>query len=703
MAALGNLTSSRLEAVGTWWVGTLPLPTFLDGVVPPVQIAERADFLPLQGVDVVVVELGTDHGSEHPIEQIRERYPRAALVLVCAGLDAERESCLLELGAALVLDAGAPDRLKRARFARLHDSTTQRSLLRNADPGGGTDDTAHGRQLMALSFASRLMTTVQDEMEGFQRLVEIVARELSSRRVSLMQVNREEGILEMRVAVGLPKEVIHAARPSIGQGIAGTCALLGKPLFIDDHRRARAGGDLSEFVPDASEFKNLPMSLTVPIKVKGEVVGVVNVTDRSDAEPYSRQDIAFISALMGQAGYLLENANLLRHLGALRAFSEQVVNTLTDPLAVIDDQFNVVSCNARFGESFRAHASDYLFDRLPLEPGQRTALAEVTVGGRKGGPLNEWTIADHVYEPIVTPFAGDQSGRRFLLFLRDVTTRRQMERRLVGAEKMASLGVLAAGIAHEINNPLAFVKSNARHAVDYMRDMLSVIEAWHEVAGKLGSRPEFSAPRLVEEKVDLEFLIKDLARMTQQSVDGIERVEKIVTALRSFAHPDTQTAHQVKLQDLVENAIMLTQGKWKYKLDMQRRFEALDPQWCLPNPLEQVFINLIVNAAQAATSWGRLEISLRQVGDEIELAFTDTCGGIPEDIRAHIFEPFFTTKDIGEGTGLGLAIAYNIVENHGGRIWVESEFGIGSTFRIRLPMGENARPEVKRQSSRFRS
>jgi signal transduction histidine kinase len=703
MPALRNDNTPRPEAVvGTWWVGARPLPTFLDGIIPPVQATDRAEFLPLRGVDVAVAEVTADPGPERLIERIRERCPHADVVLVAAGLDAERESSLLELGAALALDADAPDRLKRARFARLHQAATQRIQLRNADPGSDADDAAHGRRLMALSFASRLMTTVQDEMEVFQRLVEIVARELSSGRVSLMQVNREAGVLEMRVAVGLPKEVIRTARPRIGQGIAGTCALLGKPLFIDDHQRARTRGDLSEFVPDTSEFKNLPMSLTVPIKVKGEVVGVVNVTDRSNAEPYSRQDIAFISALMGQAGYLLENTSLLRHLSALRAFSEQVINTLTDPLAVIDDQFRVVSCNARFSESFRAHANDYLWDRLALEPVQRTALAEVTVGGRAGGPLNEWILDERTFEPIVTPFAGDQSGRRFLLFLRDVTARRQMERRLVGAEKMASLGVLAAGVAHEINNPLAFVKANARHAADYMRDMLSVIEAWHAAAERAGTRPEFAAPRLVEQQVDLEFLTEDLARMTQQSVDGVERVEKIVTGLKSFAHPDTQKAHQVRLQDLVENAIMLTQGKWKYKLDMQRRFEDLGPQWCLPNPLEQVFMNLIVNAAQAAKEWGRLEVSLRRVDDEIEIAFADTCGGIPDDIREHIFEPFFTTKDIGEGTGLGLAIAYNIIENHGGRIWVESELGVGSTFRIRLPTGDEGRPEVAKQGSRFR-
>jgi PAS domain-containing protein len=205
---------------------------------------------------------------------------------------------------------------------------------------------------------------------------------------------------------------------------------------------------------------------------------------------------------MGQAGYLLENTSLLRHLSALRAFSEQVINTLTDPLAVIDDQFRVVSCNARFSESFRAHANDYLWDRLALEPVQRTALAEVTVGGRAGGPLNEWILDERTFEPIVTPFAGDQSGRRFLLFLRDVTARRQMERRLVGAEKMASLGVLAAG-GRARNQQSAGVREgqrpacrrlHARHALGH-RGLARRRGARRDSPGVRGTAPRRAAGR----------------------------------------------------------------------------------------------------------------------------------------------------------------------------------------------------------------
>ena len=685
-----------------WWLGPAPVPAFLEQIEPALHQVVSPELLPLRGVDVVVATTGPEASGENLLRRIRERCPRADVVFLVPDLNELREVALLQSGAGLVLDLDASDVLKRARFVRLHEAVSHRVHLRNADPGPDPDDAAHGRRLMALSFASRLMTTVQDESEVFQRLVEIVARELSSRRVSLMQVNRDAGVLEMRVAVGIPRDIIRAARPRLGEGIAGTCALLGKPLFIDDHQRARTRGDLAEFALEGNEFKNLPMSLTVPITVKGEVVGVVNVTDRSDAEPYSHQDIAFISALMGQAGYLLENAKLLRDVSALRAYSEQVVNTLTDPLAVIDDNFRLVSCNARFQQQFRAQSGDYLWDRLPIEGELRTALAEVTSGARPTGAFAEWSVDDRLYDPTVTPFGG-ASTTRFLLVLRDVTARRQMERRLVGAEKMASLGVLAAGVAHEINNPLAYVKSNARHAAEYMKDLLSVVDAWHAAAENLGNQTAFVKARALEGELDLEFLADDLTRMMQESVEGVERVEKIVTGLKSFAHPDTQKAHKVRLQDLLENAIILTQGKWKYKLDLQRRFEETEPLWCLPNQLEQVFMNLIVNAAQAAKAWGKLEIGVRRDGDEVELSFHDTCGGIPEEIRERIFEPFFTTKDIGEGTGLGLSISYNIIENHGGRIWVESEMALGSTFFIRLPTGDEARPVVARQASRFRT
>jgi signal transduction histidine kinase len=654
---------------------------------PPVQA--EPEQLPSDAKAVVLRARDAD-SARATLAQIWERAPRSRVaVLLDVAPDAAHEADLLDAGVTLVLDVAHPLALRRLRA--LTDGLRV--------PGGDSD----GKRQRALSIASTLLETINDEAETFQFLVEIVARELNSQRVSLLQVEQAAGVLVMRAAVGIPAEVIAVARPRIGEGIAGTCAALGEPLFIDDHSSIRSGAsDLAAFVPSGVAKRELPMSLTVPLKVKGEVVGVVNVTNRADERPYSRQDIEFIGALMGHAGYLLENAQLLGNLRAERAFNERIIDTITDPLAVVDDRLRIVRANRRFTDQFE-FAEGSLLERLGLDDDQRVALVaelvdpQVTQSERLAG----WELAESIFDLRVNGFS-DGGASRFLIFMHDVTVRRQMERRLVAAEKMASLGVLSAGVAHEINNPIAFVKANARHAKEYINDLLELLDAWRDTAHKAGLAAAFMGVLNQERDLDLAGIREDVTSLTGDMVKGVERVERIVTGLKSFAHPDTQKAMDADVAELLDNALLLTQGKWKYKLDVVRDFGALAPLSCLPTQLEQVFMNLIVNAAQAAEKWGTLRISVEDSPEGVEVAFADDCGGVPDTIVDRIFEPFFTTKDIGEGSGMGLAISYNIIEGHGGRLQVETEAGRGTTFRINIPRGEAGRPLVIKQASRFR-
>ena len=195
------------------------VPAFLADLDPPAQSVSRPELLPLGGVDMVVVTGTAEAPADQLLRRVRERLPHVDTICLVPDLNDVREVALLQSGACLALDVNASEVLHRARFNRHYQATSLRVRLRNADPAGDGDGEAHARHLAALSFASRLLTTITDETEVFQRLVEIVARELSSRRVSLMQVNREAGLLEMRVAVGIPKEVVRAARPRLGQGL----------------------------------------------------------------------------------------------------------------------------------------------------------------------------------------------------------------------------------------------------------------------------------------------------------------------------------------------------------------------------------------------------------------------------------------------------------------------------------------------------
>lgn len=656
----------------------------------------------LQGHRGVIVQGGADRVAQISREILQTR----SLPLIAALREPSEaaEIALLNAGSDVVLSERASEGLIRARLRAILREIEPEPLPASPTPVEAKTQ-QYNQRLMALTQASKLLTTMDDQEVIFQGLVELVSHELKSRRVSIMSVDREAGVLQMTAAVGIPDHIIRQARTPIGEGIAGTCAALGKPLFIDDHMAARGSSDLQQYVPAEKAGEPMPMSLTVPLKMKGEVIGVVNVTERLDNKPYSKTDISFIQALLGQAGFLMENNRLMSHLRSLKAFNDQVIDTLWDPLCVFDIDGQIVRPNERFVQIFGdPQPGITLAEHIGMDNEIECRLSgEITGAEMEGGRrhLGEWSLQDRVFEVTLAPFA-HPTRSHFLLFLHDLTGKRNMERRLVAAEKMASLGVLAAGVAHEINNPLAFVKANTRRSEEYFSDLLSVIEAWHTAAAKIDDPAAFMGPRAVEREIDLSFLTEDVELMVKESIEGVERVEKIVLGLKSFAHPDTETVHRVHVSTLIDNAVMLTKGKWKYSLEVVTEIEKLPEIWCLPNQLEQVFMNLIVNAAQATEEWGRLVIGAQLVRCGVEITFRDEGKGIPEEVRRRIFEPFFTTKDIGEGTGMGLAIAYNILENHGGNIAVESELGRGTTFKLWLPLGQEERPIVVEQGSRFR-
>ena len=672
MAPLARMQTPVDEPfVDIWWSSPEAPPPWLLNLIPTLACA--TDRLP-DSASIVIIPVADDISAQQAIHRTKQ-HGRRLVLLIKADLDERR---LLEAGANLVISAQQAD-LAHARLSRFIET-----VIPLRDPSQRTRQDA-------LVVASHLLSTVYDEEETFRHLVDILARELNSHRVSLMQVNRAEGLLEMRCAVGVPDDVLRSARAQIGEGIAGTCAQLGRPLFVDDHTRLDEG-DLSTYVPHLNT--PAPMSLTVPLLVKGEVVGVVNITDRADSRPYSRADISFVSALMAHAGYLLEHAELMAHLDASRAFSERVINSLSDPLVVVDDQFQVITANQRFIELFGPATS--LWTSLKITPDQQASLKRSILEQSEKEMLG-WVLANRTFDVVVRRFA-DGERDRHLVLLRDMTTRRQMERRLLSAEKMASLGVLSAGVAHEINNPIAFMKANVVSAQESFGDVLSLLDAWRAQADQLPA--DVSAALFAREsELQIPEIRDDLALLFTETLGGISRVEAIVQSLRRFAHPDTQNARKVDISKLLESAILLTQGQWKYRLNIIRQFTKVPTLFCLPSQLEQVFMNLIVNAAQAAKDWEQLTISVEQTNmGSIRVEFADTCGGIPDDILSHVFEPFFTTKDVGEGTGLGLAISYNIIEGHGGQLTVRSALGQGTRFTVELPLGKAGPLMVKQHS-----
>jgi len=252
------------------------------------------------------------------------------------------------------------------------------------------------------------------------------------------------------------------------------------------------------------------------------------------------------------------------------------------------------------------------------------------------------------------------------------------QRQLYQAEKLASIGQLAAGVAHEINNPIGFIRSNLGTAQQYVGDLERLAALM-----KAGDMAQFQA---AWEAANMEFVAEDFAALLRESVDGADRVAKIVADLKGFSNVDQSEEEVVDLNDNLRFVSNVLAGQIKDKAELVLELGTLPRILCLPGHLNQVFLNLLLNAAQAIAERGRIVVRSEVAGNEIHIHISDNGCGIPEGNLDRIFDPFFTTRQVGSGTGLGLTVCRDIVQTHGGRIEVKSKEGEGTTFTVVLPI-----------------
>ncbi|BBA70596.1 ATP-binding protein [Geobacter sulfurreducens] len=255
-------------------------------------------------------------------------------------------------------------------------------------------------------------------------------------------------------------------------------------------------------------------------------------------------------------------------------------------------------------------------------------------------------------------------------------------------EKMASIGQLAAGVAHEINNPIGFIMSNLGTLDKYLGRLRGFIAAQDEIINQFEGNEASRRLGLAKKTLKIDYILDDVGNLVAESLDGAERVKKIVQDLKSFSRVDEAECKVVDLAECLESTINIVWNELKYKVNLVKEFEELPPVRCYPQQLNQVFMNLLVNAGHAIDTQGEIRVRTRLEGSDALIAISDTGCGIPDELRDRIFEPFFTTKEVGVGTGLGLSISYEIVKKHNGEITVESEVGRGTTFTVRIPVEE---------------
>lgn len=422
-----------------------------------------------------------------------------------------------------------------------------------------------------------------------------------------------------------------------------------------------------------------------------------------------------------------ERKAIARELEESREFLTKIINSISDPLLVKDEECRYVlvndaecSLSGRPRQEILGRRVQEIFpqddmtrpsddDARVLETGEESVSEESIVDGSG----RQRTLITKKSRYI------DANGNKFVVgIVRDISERikreaelrrlkdqieernaelettlldlKRMQASLVQSEKMASLGQLTAGIAHEINNPLAFVSSNLNRFREYFTDLHSVVQQWQNVGGSAGNGDTSALIALARERehdIDIRFVVEDFESLMTSTQGGAQRIKTIVEQLRGFAHVSESGFAPADINAAIEETLLIVWNELKYKASVGKDFGDLPPVECNIGEIKQVLVNLLVNAAHAIPEKGTVTVRTHRENTMVVVEVSDSGTGIPPENLKRIFDPFFTTKGVGKGTGLGLWITATIVEKHGGTITAESTVGEGTTFFVRLPVG----------------
>jgi PAS domain S-box-containing protein len=403
-----------------------------------------------------------------------------------------------------------------------------------------------------------------------------------------------------------------------------------------------------------------------------------------------------------------------RELERMHQENSHIIASINSVLVCVNEDFVITAWNQLASEAFGVNADQAIgrkLEEIDIDWNWDPILHAIGECARTEQPIR---IDDHEYiSPIgqdrfinitINPLQGvtdyeEQQLTGFLMLGIDNTNRRILESQLAQAQKLESIGNLAAGIAHEINTPIQYVGDNSRFLQDAFNDLSKLIKVCKEIV----EEPEKTgdAQAIVErlkdiiDEADAEYLIEEIPTAIKQSLEGVDRVAHIVRAMKEFSHPGNEELTAIDLNRAIDSTVTVARNEWKYVADVESIFEEdMPPVPCYPGAFNQVILNILINAAHAVGDVvagtgvkGTIKISTKQVNRFAEIRISDSGTGIPQEILGRIFNPFFTTKPVGRGTGQGLAISHTvIVEKHHGTIDVETKIGAGTTFIIRLPL-----------------
>jgi len=558
-----------------------------------------------------------------------------------------------------------------------------------------------------------------DEASFLQHSMSLIAQTTDSPCGFMYQVNADGTTLQL--AAHFPPAPAGAAGslavPDAGQW--ADAVRLRQPIIIDDYASGRDG---------RPEPGNIAVSrlACVPVIDHGGVQLLVGTANKTD--PYTLQDIETIQLMANEAWRVVRQQRAEQALRVAMAVvnaspvvffrwqasagwpvvfvSENVTNWGYQVAGLLaghpsfaemvhpDDLPHVSEEVSRYSAEGR---SDYVQEyRLLTADGRVIWVSDRTKVLRNAAGAVEY------YDGVLTDIT---ERRAWTLELTEtLDAQRQLNKKLEEAhnqllqsEKMASIGQLAAGIAHELNNPIGFVHSNLGTLESYLRDVMDIIDAYDKALNDSADNEVQKANMAhLRETRDFAYVRDDIVQLLGESKDGLARVRKIVQDLKNFSHVSEQEWQWADLHQGLDSTLNIVWNELKYKCQVVKEYGDLPKVHCLISQLNQVFMNLLVNAGHAIESKGTITIRTACRGnDEVSIEISDTGKGIAPEHLKRIFEPFFTTKPIGKGTGLGLSLSYGIIDRHHGRIEVDSQVGVGSTFRIIIPINQAAsQPET---------
>lgn len=445
--------------------------------------------------------------------------------------------------------------------------------------------------------------------------------------------------------------------------------------------------------------------------------GEIFPMELSTSEMRVRKELSFI-------GIVRDISERKEAENALRKSEERarmIIDTAPDAFVALDTDGKIMEWNMRAETMFgwkRLEARGKVWADLVIPEEKREAHArelksirETEPGKVLGQSLDMYVLHRDGHEfpvEISLSFLQFMDQSIFNVFIHDVTERKAIQTQLNHAQKMESIGQLAAGIAHEINTPMQFIGDNIRFLQDSFQDLLELQEAHNKLIDV--SKREKPLPWKIVEKVetlskdvDKDFLMEEIPQAIQQSMEGVERVTNIVRAMKEFSHPGSEEKIPIDINTAIDTTLTVTRNEWKYVAEIVRDFDpGLPPVPCYVNDFNQAILNTIINAAHAIehvvqgkeSNKGTITVRTLGKGDWVEIHIEDTGTGIPENIKSRIFDPFFTTKEVGKGTGQGLAIVHGVVvKKHGGTVSLKTQEGKGTTFVFRLPVFSNGSQE----------